>query len=398
MEAILQYWMQATPDEAEGGFLGRIDQQGRVYPEAPKGSVLNSRILWSFSAAYRLTKKAPYLVFAQRAYRYLALHFIDHIYGGVFWTVDYKGHPLDTKKQVYALAFAVYGLSEYVLATGDEKAGQIAIQLYLDILKHSHDPQHGGYMEALTREWKEIADLRLSAKDANERKSMNTHLHLLEGFANLYRIWPDAQLKEKLRELIRIFLDHLVSPETAHLVLFFSDEWQPRSTLISFGHDIEATWLVQEAAELIGDEALLKEVKKRSAAVANAAAEGLDADGGLWYECEGGTGHWVREKHWWPQAEAMVGFFNAWQNGGGAEQLQRSLNAWAFVKAHLRDKDGEWVWGVKEDHTVMKGEDKAGLWKCPYHNSRACVELIRRIGQLTTAAAAETRVINQSAI
>jgi mannobiose 2-epimerase len=383
LQDILQYWMKRTVDHVNGGFVGKIDHGEIPHPEAPKGSVLNSRILWSFSAAYNLTKKKDYLPFAQRAFRYLLNHFLDKDYGGVYWTVDYKGAPLDTKKQIYALSFAIYGLGEYYLATSDEEAKAAAVQIYQDIVAHSHDDEHGGYIEALARDWKELGDLRLSAKDANERKSMNTHLHVLEGFANLYRIWPDEGLKEKIKELIRLFLNHIISAETNHLILFFDDEWNPKSNIISYGHDIEAAWLVQEAAEVIGDETLLQEVKDRSLLVANAAVEGLDSDGGLWYEYDVDEQHLIKQKHWWPQAESMVGFFNAWQIGGDKNHLQQSLRSWNFVRQFILDKkSGEWMWGVHEDYSPLTDEDKVGLWKCPYHNSRACIEIIRRITTL----------------
>lgn len=401
LENILRYWTNHTQDEANGGFVGRIDHDETIHPEAPKGSVLNSRILWSFSAAYRFTQKKEYLAVAERAFRYLVDHFIDNEYGGVFWTVDHKGQPLDTKKQVYALAFAIYGLSEYALATGDAAAKYAAKHLYHAIVNNGYEPQHGGYIEALTRDWQEMGDLRLSAKDANERKSMNTHLHVLEGFANLYRIWSDAGLKEKIRELIRLFLDHMISAKTAHLLLFFDDAWQSKFNLVSYGHDIEAAWLIQEAAEVIGDEALLQTVKERSVLLAAAAAEGLDSDGGLWYEYEADEDHLVREKHWWPQAEAMIGFFNAWQLTGDESQLNQSLSSWKFVKQSLLDTQGEWVWGINGDGSVMTHEDKVGVWKCPYHNSRACIEISRRIAALLPEIAgqpSETPANNQSAI
>jgi mannobiose 2-epimerase len=363
---------------------------------------LVSRILWSFSAAYNLTKKKEYLTIAERAFQYLIDHFLDNEYGGVYWTVDFKGQPLDTKKQIYALSFAIYGLSEYALACGDVSAKYAAKHLYYAVVNNSHDKQHGGYIEALTRDWQELGDLRLSAKDANERKSMNTHLHVLEGFANLYRIWPDEGLKEKIRELIHLFLRHIISAETGHLVLFFDDTWNPKLNIVSYGHDIEAAWLIQEAAEIIDDEELLQKVNERSVFIANAAEEGVDSDGGLWYEYDAGAGHLVRQKHWWPQAEAMVGFFNAWQLTGDESQLKKSLSGWKFVQQHLLDRKGEWVWGVNEDDSVMKSEDKVGLWKCPYHNSRACIEISRRIASLPeTGLAAEeagTTANNQTAI
>ena len=379
LEAILTYWIKFTLDEEYGGFVGKIDHSNTVHINAPKGSVLNSRILWAFSSAYNITKNDAYLSIADRAFQYITQYFIDKEFGGVYWIIDYKGQPLDTKKQIYALSFAVYGLSEYYRASNNEEAKRAAIKLYNDIVNHSYDKTYGGYLEALARDWMDLGDLRLSAKDANEKKSMNTHLHVLEGFANLYRIWPDEGLKQKLVELIQIFLDHIISKQTHHLILFFDEAWNEKSSVVSYGHDIEAAWLVLEAAEVVNDAALIKEVKAASLEVAQAAQQGLDSDGGLWYEYDPESDHLIRQKHSWPQAEAMVGFLQAWQLSGDESFLKQSMNSWNFIKENIIDKTGEWKWGVEADYSLMDGEDKVGIWKCPYHNSRACIEVITRI-------------------
>lgn len=376
---ILDFWQKNAVDEDHGGFYGKIDNDNTIFKQAPKGSVLNSRILWTFSAAYNFTKNENYLATAQKAFEYFRDHFIDKEFGGVYWTVDFKGNPLDNKKQIYALAFAVYGLSEFYLSSKNEAARNLAIELYNTIIQYSYDHENGGYIEALTRDWKEIADLRLSNKDANEKKSMNTHLHLLEAYTNLYRSWLDEKLEERITELIFLFLNLIIDPETHHLILFFDEKWNKKSQLVSYGHDIEAAWLIEEAASVIKNKSLLQQVKQQSANLALAATDGLDSDGGLWYEYDISTNNLVKEKHWWPQAEAMVGFFNAWQISGDEKFLQHSLSSWKFIQQHILDKkNGEWFWGIKENNTVMD-EDKTGIWKCPYHNGRACFELIKRI-------------------
>lgn len=376
---ILDFWRNRTIDDLNGGFIGKIDNNNRINVEAPKGSVLNSRILWTFSAAYQVTNNDSYLSTAERAFEYFREYFIDKEFGGVYWTVDYKGRPLDTKKQIYALAFAVYGLSEFYLSSKNEAAKDLAIELYNTIIKYSYDFENGGYIEALTRDWKEINDLRLSKKDANEKKTMNTHLHLLEAFANLYRVWKNEKVEEKVSELIYIFLNRIIDPETHHLVLFFDEKWNKKSQIVSYGHDIEAAWLIEEAAGIVQNNSLSQQVQQNSVSLALAATDGLDSDGGLWYEYDIANDDLIKEKHWWPQAEAMVGFFNAWQITGDEKFLQNSLSSWKFIQQHiLNKKNGEWFWGIEEDNTVMN-EDKIGIWKCPYHNSRACMELIKRI-------------------
>ncbi len=319
LSAILDYWQTHTPDNISGGFYGKLDNFNNITHDAPKGSVLNSRILWAFSAAYNLTGNADYLNTAQRAFHFIIDHFIDKKNGGVYWSVNYKGEPYDTKKQIYALAFAIYGLSEFTLCAGNEQARKAAIKLYDLIIDHSLDKKNGGYIEALSENWSEIKDLRLSKKDANEKKSMNTHLHVLEGLANLYRTWPDEVLKKRIADIINFFLKYIIDKKSGHLILFFDENWTSRSNIISYGHDIEAAWLIQESAEIIDDSDLLEKVKIQSVKIADAAAEGLDKDGGLWYEYDGDKDHLIKEKHSWPQAESMIGFFNAWQLTGNEE-------------------------------------------------------------------------------
>jgi mannobiose 2-epimerase len=380
LSRIMDYWIKNTPDNVFGGFAGRIDAHEQVIAGAPKGSVLNARILWSFAAAYNLRKDPEYLKYAERAYQYIIQHFIDKEYGGVYWTVDHEGNPLDTKKQVYAIAFIIYGLSEYYIASGDENVKALAISLYHLLVDKSFDSKETGYFEAFTREWQPIEDLRLSEKDANEKKTMNTHLHVLEAYTNLYRIWEDVELKDQVIKLIHNFFGHFIDPATNHLLLFFDENWNSKSLLVSYGHDIEATWLMQEATGVIADDDLLEKIKTINLKMADATIEGLDTDGGLWYEYEPANRHLIKQKHWWPQAEAMVGFFNAWQISSDDKYLDISLKNWDFVQKNILDlKNGEWIWGIDEYGKPMPNEDKAGLWKCPYHNSRACIELIRRL-------------------
>ena len=380
LSRILIWWAEYTPDNANGGFYGKIDNDNQITDEAPKGSVLNARILWSFAAAYNRQPEPGYLEMADRAYQYMVNHFIDNEEGGVYWSVDYKGEPLDTKKQAYAIAFSIYALSEYYRASKTENAKQLATDLFHLLVEKAYDPIKTGYFEAFTKNWQPIADLRLSPKDANEKKTMNTHLHVLEGYTNLYRIWPDKALGEHISILLDNFFEHFIDRDTHHLALFFDEDWNAKGDLVSYGHDIEATWLLMEAAAAIGDEASIKKIKEITIAMADATIAGLDADGGLWYEYEPAANQLVKEKHWWVQAEAMVGFFNAWQINGDDKYLNISLKNWEFIKTKILDtKNGEWFWGINETGGVMPGQDKAGIWKCPYHNSRACLELIGRI-------------------
>ncbi|CAN5521291.1 cellobiose 2-epimerase [soil metagenome] len=380
LNRLLGYWLNKMVDETNGGFYGKRLFDESLVTDAPKGVVLNARILWSFAAAYRHTGIQVYLQTAHRAFEYLTRYFIDEVYGGVYWSVDPAGNPLDTKKQVYALSFALYAYAEYYRCTQNETARSLAIDLFERIEKYSLDKELGGYIEAFTRDWQLIEDLRLSDKDANEKKTMNTHLHILEAYTNLYRIHKNDAVKNAILHLLQVFDQYIIDKENHHLILFFDEHWNRKGKQISYGHDIEAAWLLSEAAEVINDEHWINIMNAHAVRIAGASTEGLDADHGMWYEFDPATNHLVKEKHWWPQAEAMVGFLHAYKVSGEQKYLQHVLNSWQFIKAHILDKkNGEWIWGVNSDYSVMNTEDKAGFWKCPYHNARACMEVIERL-------------------
>lgn len=376
---ILPYWEKNMQDHQNGGFYGRMTGKEELMPEAEKGAILNARILWTYSSAYRLLKSSEYWEVATRAKRYLIDNFYDNQYGGIYWSLDYKGNPLDTKKQIYALGFAIYGLSEYHRATGDKEALDYAIKLFHSIEEHSFDKEKNGYLEALTREWNEIEDMRLSEKDANEKKTMNTHLHILEPYTNLYRVWKNDELRKQIKNLIEVFLDKILNKETNHLKLFFDENWNGKDHIISYGHDIEASWLIHEAALVLEDETLLKRVEAVVPQIANAASEGLQPDGGMIYEKNTETGEVDADRHWWVQAETVVGYINLYEYFNNENALEKALQCWDFIKKHLIDsKNGEWFWSLKADGTVNTIDDKAGFWKCPYHNGRMCMELLGR--------------------
>ena len=375
---ILPFWMEKMADNAEGGFYGRIDGEDHLHADAPKGAILNARILWTFSAAYRLLRKPEYLAAATRAKRYVIDKFYDNDFGGVYWSLDAKGEPLDTKKQIYAQGFAVYGLSEYARATGDEEALDYATRLFNLIEEHSFDRERNGYIEAFTRDWQPIEDMRLSDKDENTSKTMNTHLHIMEPYANLYRVWKDARLEAQLRNMIDLFTDKILNKETFHLELFFDNDWRTDGNIISYGHDIEASWLIHEAALVLGDERLLSEVEPVIRNIAKAADEGLNPDGSMIYESIAGKPD-DRELHWWVQAENVVGQANLYQHFGDQAALDIAVRCWQFIKDKLVDREnGEWHWSLMPDGTVNRRDDKAGFWKCPYHNGRMCMEIIER--------------------
>jgi mannobiose 2-epimerase len=376
IDDILPYWIKKTIDKENGGFYGRIDGHEQLHKQANKGAILNARILWTFSAAYRLLHDPQYLEIAERAFRYIQDHFIDKEYGGVYWELDYQGNPVSTRKQIYAQGFAIYGFSEFYRATGKQEALNEAIQIFHLLEKQAYDPEYGGYIEALNRDWQPIEDMKLSARDANVPKSMNTHLHILEPYTNLLRVWRDPALVKAHEQLIHVFYNHIISSKTHHLILFFDEKWTGQSEKVfSYGHDIECAWLLYEAAEVWGDEELLAQVKPISIAVANAAYEGLQEDGSMIYESE--ENHFDQDRHWWVQAETVVGSAYAYKISGDISYLNIAKKTWQYIQEHILDREnGEWVWSAYPDGRQNHTDDKAGFWKCPYHNARMCMEII----------------------
>ncbi len=360
----------------EGGFYGAMDSSGVVDKEADRGAVLNARILWSFAAAYRVLGDKEYLICATHAKEYLLENFYDFESGSLCWSVDCYGVPKDTKNQFYALGFAIYALSEYHRATGDEDALEHAKRLFRSIEVHSYVVDSNGYIEARTGEWEAIEDLRLSEKDDNAPLTMNTHLHILEAYTNLYRVWKSEELHEALKRLINIFTDKIYNPATGHLSLFFDMEWQRLDGIYSYGHDIEASWLILEAAQVAGDNDLISKVMPIVARVAEVSQEGLRPDGSMVYERHA-SGEVDTDRHWWVQAECVVGlmWLAKFHNDPTAEQ--KAIECWEYIKREIVDLEGgEWWWSRREDGSVNLSEDKAGMWKCPYHNSRMCLEVL----------------------
>ena len=375
---ILPFWSTKMVDP-KGGFYGQITGQGQLISDADKGGILNARILWTFSSAYLQEKNPCYLEMANRAKDFILTHFFDPEFGGTYWKVACDGQPVDTKKQIYSQAFFVYAFTEHFRASGEESSLKTAIELFRLIEKHSFDHQLNGYFEAYSRDWKLLEDLRLSEKDANEKKTMNTHLHILEAYTNLYRVWKDEELALQLRNLILIFTEKIVNSQTKHLDLFFDENWTPKGKIISYGHDIEASWLLDEAARVLSDADLLASVQSICIEIAQAACEGLQPDGSLYYEWDQISGHLDTDRHWWVQAEAVVGFLNAYELTKENEWLDKALKCWNFIDKNLVDREGgDWFWSVNSAGATNLEGDKAGFWKCPYHNSRMCLEVMVR--------------------
>ena len=374
------FWLRHAPDPEFGGFRGFVGPDLSVDACAEKGVILNARILWTFSRAAMLHGDREARAIADRAWEYLLAQFVDREHGGVFWTVDHRGAPGDTRKKLYAQAFALYAFAEYGRTTGHVEALDEALRLFGLIERHGRDPIHGGYGENYERDWRLADDQRLSEVDLDARRSMNTHLHVLEAYTSLRHAVPDARVTEALGGCLDVFFRHILDPVTGHLRLFFDEAWRPQSDVISFGHDIEASWLLCEAADALGDPARQQAARGAAVRMAGAVlAEAVDADGGLVYEADP-SGVIDDSKDWWPQAEAVVGFLNAWSVSGEPRFFDAAARAWAFIAGTMVDRvNGEWHSKVSRDGVPDLARPKVDLWKCPYHNGRMCFEAVARL-------------------
>ncbi|WP_373515887.1 AGE family epimerase/isomerase [Persicitalea sp.] len=373
---ILSYWEKYTPDDERGGFHGAVSFDNISKKDAPRSVVVNSRILWTFSMAHRLFPNPGYKAMAERAFAYLSQYFFDKKNGGVYWSVTADGEPLETIKQMYGQAFAMYGLSEYYRVSKDEGALKLARELFEYIEKWAFDAGQGGYLEAVGREGQPIENYILS--QSPYIKSMNTHLHLVEAYTNLYDVWPDARLKKQTAGMLDAILNHIVD-DTDRMKLFFTKDWTPKDKTISYGHDIEASWLLYETAEILRDEDTIHRVRERCLKMAEVATSGLGKDGALNYEYFPETHHLQSNRSWWVLAEQVVGFYNAYQLTKNEKYQRLAERSWEYVQQKFMDTErGEWHTTVQEDGTIVKG-DKIHFWKAPYHNARMCAEMWRRL-------------------
>ena len=379
---IQRFWSQSMIDNRYEGFLPGMNSIRQVDEKGQKGVVLNARILWAFStlAIHHDPACQP---FAERAFNYILKHFRDAESGGYYWSVTFDGKPCQTRKQVYAQAFVLYALVEYYSLTHDEKVLGYAWEVFELIENRALDTVTGGYTEGFSRDWGQLSDWRLSKKDLNEPLSLNTHIHVLEAYTALCRISPVKPVIDAIARLHRLFEVHFLKPD-GHLNLFFHSNWEPVGNLISFGHDIETTWLLQESVRVLPESSKPSGITNWiDEACRIFLSEAILPDGSSRYETDPSTGHDDRDRHWWVQAEGMVGLLNAYGNDGDPRFLEASWRLWNYILLKLKDPaTGEWFWKINPDGRWSPGDSLAGFWKCPYHNTRACLEGIKRLSIL----------------
>lgn len=376
-ERIIPFW-QKLKDDVHGGFYGYMDIDLNLEKEADKGCILNSRILWFFASAAMCLKDERLLKYADHAYHFLRDHCVDMELGGVYWSVKYDGAVADDTKHTYNQAFAVYALAAYAQATGKQEAIKLAWEIYHTIETKCRDEK--GYLEALTRDFRPVSNEKLSDNGIVASRTMNTFLHVFEGYSGLYQATRDERIAARLREMLDMFYEKIYHPQRRRQEVFFNDDYQSILDLHSYGHDIESAWLLDWGCSLMEDEALNAKLIPVLTEMAQNVYEKAYHGKGLYNECENGVDD--ENRIWWVQAETVVGFMNAWQrNLDKPHFLEAAKEVWQYIQKEIVDDrpGSEWFWLVHPDGTPGRMKEIVGPWKCPYHNGRMCIEMIRRL-------------------
>lgn len=383
LAAITRWWLDHAFDREHGGFHGEIDAWGQPVAGARKSLILNTRILWFFSEAGRAGGDRACRLAADRAYRYFIDHFDDPGFGGAYWSLNADGTVADDGKRSYGLCFAIYALCAYYRLTSDTSAITKARDYLAVLREHARDRDNGGYIESFKRNWTPADDMRLGEDDLDAPKSMNTHLHLVEACTALHLAAPDHRSKRALRESIDLFMDHILVAEGPRLGLYFDRQWNELPAPESFGHEIEASWLLWEAAQVLDDPVVLTAVRPRALALAEKVRNQALGTAGFVQDRPGDDMVDPAASTWWVQAEALVGFLNADLLNGDPRWSEATNRVWQFVQqAHVAPGGMEWrARGASHEHQP-DADCRAGAWKGPYHTGRAMMEAARRLSVL----------------
>lgn len=376
-EKIIPFWEQLK-DETNGGFFGYMGPDLKADREAVKGCILNSRILWFFSNAYLTLRDPKLLADAEHAYRFMKRYCMDKEYGGVYWSVSYDGKPADTTKHIYNQAFAVYALSSYYDASGDKEALEAANTLFEMIEERGFD--EGGYKEALDRSFAPAENDKLSENGVMADRTMNTLLHVFEAYTELYRVSGDLRVKAKLLWILETFRTKIYNPNLHRQEVFFDNDMHSLIDLHSYGHDIETSWLLDRGLAVLGDKEYADSFKEIVADLVAEVYRAAYSHDSLANECERGVVD--KKRVWWVQAEAVVGFYNAYtKDPSHKEYLEAAEHIWNFIRTYVVDgrEGSEWFMHVDENGKPETDKPIVEPWKCPYHNGRMCMEMIRRM-------------------
>ncbi len=395
-ENILSYWMKYGVEKDGKGFYPAVDLDNKPVLSANKTCVLNARILWTFAAAAKMYPGKGYEKVAHLAYKVIIEDFEDKEHGGYFMELSATNEVVKDIKHTYAQAFVIYSLCKYYEFNPTDKVMNSIQKLFYFLDEKTKDPRNIGYRESFTRDWKIYEENRMA--DNNEPKSMNTHLHVLEAWATLYKVWKDPKVELRLTELMNLFIDKIIRGN-GHFGIFFDEAFNETDSskgICSYGHDIEGSWLLLDAAEILGNKGILEKMRLIAVKMVDKIERvAVDKDGGLFLESTRFGSHVKTNKHWWQQAETLVGFMNAFELTGDVKYWETVKLSWDFINTYLIDHErGEWftklnrlgipylVEPTNDPSPYYRNDWKIDPWKCPYHNGRAMMEMALRIDSL----------------
>jgi len=392
---ILDAWFPRSIDKEHGGFHTHFARDWKWLPGDGKGSVIQGRMTWVASQVVLREPqlKAQYLPYVQQGVSFLENTMWDKKYGGFYWKLDDNGQVskgFTDEKHLYGVGFGIYGLAAAYKATGDEKALDLAKEAFHWMDAHAHDSVHGGYFELLDREGKPVVpnvpdgQVQIDEIGPIGYKSMNTHIHLMEAFTELYQVWPDPTLRARLEEMLGIVRDKIcVQPGAMNL--FFTNEWQPIPGEDSYGHDVETAYLITETDEVLHHKASEKTERMAKMLVDHALAYGWDTQNGGFFQ-EGPTfGPPVsRLKEWWVQVEGLNALLMMHERYGKQNPIyfQRFLQQWSFIKNHTIDQEYHGLYNLTKPDGTPITQAKGSVWKGGYHDGRAFWNVRARLQKL----------------
>ncbi|MCL2054271.1 MAG: AGE family epimerase/isomerase [Oscillospiraceae bacterium] len=373
-ERLIPFWDKLRDDEY-GGFYGYVDSELAVDKKADKGLVLTSRILWFYSSCYSIIGGESNLSNARHAYEFVKNKCLDEKNGGVYWMMSHDGQVTDDRKYTYCQSFAIYALCAYYEASKDAEALELALELFDVVEKKCSDEI--SYGDSFSADFKLCLNDELSENGITAEKTMNTVLHLIEAYTVLYAASNRQDIAERVYFLLKLTKEKLFDEKDNKLFVFFTRDMRVLGDVHSYGHDIEAAWLIDRACKVLENEALIDEWRERGLLIAQNILETAFENDAVNNERCGSEIDKTRV--WWVQAESVVGFINAYEQSGELRYLDAALRVWEYIKNVQIDKRplSEWHDSVGFDGNP-KTARMAGTWKCPYHNGRMCVEVLKR--------------------